>query len=191
MTRPDWERWPPVAACGRSGAAVGLVARGLPAGSPARGTSCGSSRDTGPDPRVPRKLRPEPCRQTARCGAHRGPVAAPARSALVAAWAVAWAQARPCFARCPDSADAADRASPEARPAIDRPWPCRPAGKVLRRPSWRAPAVVGRREGNPQDLREFFLDLDDRLGRGEFGRQPLGFSLESLVFGDQGSVRGG
>src|SRR3972149_2439405 len=183
MTRPDWERWPPIAACGRSGAAVGLPARAPPAGSPARGTSCGSSRDTGPDPRVPRKLRPEPCRQTARCGAHRGPVAAPARSALVAGLAGGGAHPPPGSARAPFPADAADSASPEARPAIDRPWPCRPAGKVLRRPSWRAPAVVGRRQGNPQDLREFFLDLDDRLGLAELGRQPLGFSLESLVFG--------
>ena len=35
--------------------------------SPGCGTSCGSSRDTGPGPKVPRKPRPEPCRQTARC----------------------------------------------------------------------------------------------------------------------------
>jgi len=32
------------------------------------------------------------------------------------------------------------------------------------------------------------LNLDDRLGLAELGRQPLGFSLEPLVFGDQGGV---
>ena len=32
------------------------------------------------------------------------------------------------------------------------------------------------------------MNLDDRLGLAELGRQPLGFSLEPLVFGDQGGV---
>ena len=32
------------------------------------------------------------------------------------------------------------------------------------------------------------MDLDDCLGLAELGRQPLGFSLESLVFGNQGGV---
>src|SRR5208337_705134 len=125
MTKLDWERWPPVAVCGRLGAAVGLAARGLPAESPGCGTSCGSSRDIRPDPKVSRKPRPEPCRQTARCGGHRGPVAAPARRVLVAVWAVMWLQARA------DSADAADRASRGVRPNCGRPLPCPPAGKVL------------------------------------------------------------
>src|SRR4030042_1369153 len=87
MTRPDWARWPQVAACGSSGAAVGRAARELPCESRGCGTSCGSSRDTGLGPTVPRKPRPGPCRQTARCGARRAPVAAPARPALVAAGA--------------------------------------------------------------------------------------------------------
>jgi hypothetical protein len=37
---------------------------------------------------------------------------------------------------------------------------------------------------NPQHLREFFLDIDNRLGLSELGRQPLGFSFEPLIFGD-------
>src|SRR3990170_3482362 len=185
MTRPDWGRWPPVAACGRWGGAVGRVGRGLLAGNRGRGTSCESSRDTGPDPRVPRKPRPEPCRHTARCRAHRGPVAAPARSTLGAAWAVAWLRWQAAWA--PD----AGRASPGARPGSGRPRPCLPAEQVLRWPSWRAPVVVGRRQGNLQDLREFFLDLDDCLGLAELFRQPPSFSLEPLVFGDQGGVRVG
>src|SRR3990172_8566623 len=175
MTRPDWERWPRVAACDRSGAAVGLVARGLPGGRPARGTSCGSSRDTGRDPKVPQKPRPEPCRQTSRCRARQRPVAAPGRSTPAAAWAVAW---RPTRAA---SADDADRASPGARAAIDRPRPCSPAAEVPRRPSWHAPVVLGRRQGNPQDLREFFLDLDDCLSLAELARQPLVLAPEPLV----------
>src|SRR5271157_928346 len=182
MTRPDSARWPPTAACGRSGAAVGLVARGLPAARPGCGTSCGSSRDTGPDPRVPRKPRPGPCRQTSRCEACRGPVAALGRSAPAAAWAVAWSQARVA------SADDADRASLGARPGFGRPLPCPPAVRVPRWPSWHPLVAVGWRQGNPQDLGEFFLNLDDRLGLAELFRQPLSFPLEPLVFGDQGSV---
>ena len=86
------------------------------------------------------------------------------------------------------SIDDADRASLGARPGCDKPLPCLPAERVLRWPSWHPLVAVGRRQGNPQDFGEFFLDLDDRLGLAEFGRQPLGFSLEPLVFGDQGGV---
>src|SRR3990170_737654 len=182
MTRPDLEPWPPTAAWGSPGVATGRDARGLRAGRPGCGTSCGSSRGTSPDPITPRRPRPGPCPRTARCGARRGPFAAPGRSALAAAWAVGGARSRA------DSADAAGRASPEARPAIDRLRRCRPAEKVPRWPSWLAPAALGRRQGNPQDLGEFFLNLDDRLGLAELGCQPLGFPLEPLVFGDQGGV---
>ena len=66
-----------------------------------------------------------------------------------------------------------ERRSGHAQAAAGR---CRasPAERVPRRPSWLAPVVVGRRQGNPQDLGEFFLDLDDRFGLAELGRQPLG-----------------
>src|ERR1017187_942253 len=66
--------------------------------------------------------------------------------------------------------------------------PCFPVEQVPRWPSWHAPVAVGRRQGNPQDLREFFLNLDDRFGLTEFGRQPLVLASEPIVLGDQGGV---
>ena len=51
-----------------------------------------------------------------------------------------------------------------------------------------APAVVVRRQGNPQDLREFFLDVHDHLGLAELLRQSSGLSRKPQVLGDQGGV---
>jgi len=66
-------------------------------------------------------------------------------------------------------------ASRGARPNCDRPLPCPPAERVLRWLSWLAPVVVWRWQGNPQHLREFFLDLDDRLGLGGAWPPAVGF----------------
>ena len=188
MTRLDWARWPAARAWCRVGWRVGRAARG---------TSLRESRmryivrieprGIGPGPAVPRRPRPGPCRRTARCAARRGPAAALRCSnarggvgrGVVAGWGHGAGGAR---------ADDADRASLAARPEIGKPLPYRRAKRVLRRRSWLAPVALGRRQGNPQDLREFFLDLDDHLGLAELGRQPPGFSQEPLVLGDQGGV---
>src|SRR5208283_2401351 len=124
-TRLDWARWPPVAVCGRSGAAVGLVVRELLAARSGCGTSCGSSRRTAPGPTMPHRPRPGPCRRTARCGARRGPAHAHGRLVPAAAVAVAWWWLEAAWA------DAACRSLLGARPRGAKVRPCRAAQHFL------------------------------------------------------------